>query len=1350
MQLPALDAGALASQPGVQAVLPYEPYYKVQASLMQWLDQPLPANAVFNLGMFPGSGPQTVQQIQNAGWIVLSQSRDIVRVSPAAGAANWTALAQLPGVHIVEPFYKREIANDLSRPKVGVSANSTTLMNWLNLSGSNVIVAENDSGVDATHPDLTGRVFNDTAASGTDTNGHGTHVAGIIMGSGYESSTITLSNRPSGSVFDTNTSNTDFRGKAPGATLYSVAGVSANVFDSSGRNGDFSDEYFQEVAALTNALIDNNSWRYTGDYTYDLAAASWDAATRDALPFVTGSQPILPVFAAGNEGGGDNNGGGGTADTIDSPASAKNVLSVGAIEQLRNITNTYLPHDSTNPVAAWKDMTDSSFQVAGYSSRGNVGIGTEGPFGRFKPDVVAPGTFVVSTRSSQWDQVAYYNPTNTSDDPYTDQIVDTNSPNSYPTVFVPDNAVAVVITITPNADSPTPFPILPIYVSQNDSPDPTDPNSYDFVSMNNTVSIPNPDGGSAYLAQIQNGSINFTVADGTNFQVSYDLDVQIVTTNDMGNYFDVLRTNLNDPLGPYYRYETGTSMSAPAVSGVLALIQDFFTNTLHTTPSPALLKAMVINGARVVGNYTFAVTNNVNDQGWGLVNLANCLPFSFSTNASQIATNTCIFFSDQSPSNSLATGDSHNYSVAFTNAVARALPLRVTLVWTDPPGDPAAAIKLVNNLDLIVTNLDNPTNPVVYYGNNFAAGGNPPFSLPCNTNGPNPDFINNVENIYLAPPLGTNLTVTVFGHAVNVNAVTAQTNNISQDYALVISSGEGEVPNAIAVTDNGITSNPTGGQDIGGVTGTNSALMNQTVGANSPLLGTNSVGVAPGVTALGANALIMLGQTNQWHFYIITNTGTASDFTNAGFVTFSPFTLSLPRLGVFAASQANATRPEADIDLYVSTDPTLTNLNPVVVSNCISGGVAPVLGTTFNGSSLTRGGTEFVVDTNSQPQEVYYVGVKSEDAAGSEYGFLSVFTDKPFNTTDQNGNIVIHGLSLPVNIPDGSPAHPGVTNIFALCLSPATVAEVVVTNQIWHQNFGDLIGVLQHNALQAVLNNNDGNSNTFGAPPLVYDDVHSGNFPGSIPSHGPATLRNFIGTSAVGPWILNEVDDALTHTGQVEGLDLVIVPHQDLRNPIQTTIQPDSWFYDYVDVPAGCTNLTVEAYDLTPNPPNYLLLGVELGAEPTLANTNILVQLTVPVTNSIGPWLENLISIGPPLQPGRYYVGIYNPDLAVHTIRVVATLSFSQSAVEAVTYTSTGPVPLLDDAVTTDTISINDIPNATDRPVGERRAAGGSSAHFGPGDSSDCAGRHAATVDGKSRRNQHQRLRRDGHHHQHH
>ena len=73
-------------------------------------------------------------------------------------------------------------------------------------------------------------------------------------------------------------------------------------------------------------------------------------------------------------------------------------------------------------------------------------------------------------------------------------------------------------------------------------------------------------------------------------------------TNNVGDLYSVLE-GMNDSLGGYYRYETGTSMAAAAVSGVLALMQDYFTNQFQPAmiPSPALLKALLINGCRSVG-----------------------------------------------------------------------------------------------------------------------------------------------------------------------------------------------------------------------------------------------------------------------------------------------------------------------------------------------------------------------------------------------------------------------------------------------------------------------------------------------------------------------------------------------------------------------------------------------------------------------------------------------------------------------------------------------------------------------------------------------------------------------------
>ena len=129
-----------------------------------------------------------------------------------------------------------------------------------------------------------------------------------------------------------------------------------------------------------------------------------------------------------------------------------------------------------------------------------------------------------------------------------------------------------------------------------------------------------------------------------------------------------------------------------------------------------MLKAMLINGAQATGFYNFQVQNAINYEGWGLINLPDSLPPGITN---QPGTSCSTYVQDQSPTNALATGDSQTYHVMSPRPTHQ--PLRVTLAWTDPPGDPAAAIKLVNNLVLVVTNFSNPTNPIVYFGNDIPA-----------------------------------------------------------------------------------------------------------------------------------------------------------------------------------------------------------------------------------------------------------------------------------------------------------------------------------------------------------------------------------------------------------------------------------------------------------------------------------------------------------------------------------------------------------------------------------------------------------------------------------------------------
>ena len=105
------------------------------------------------------------------------------------------------------------LLNDLTRVREGIWTNGIAANQYLGLTGSNVLVNVNDTGIDATRPDLMGRVFSDVAATRTDTNGHGTHVGGIIASSGLNSGTA----RASGSE-----TNANFRGKAPAARLFAL------------------------------------------------------------------------------------------------------------------------------------------------------------------------------------------------------------------------------------------------------------------------------------------------------------------------------------------------------------------------------------------------------------------------------------------------------------------------------------------------------------------------------------------------------------------------------------------------------------------------------------------------------------------------------------------------------------------------------------------------------------------------------------------------------------------------------------------------------------------------------------------------------------------------------------------------------------------------------------------------------------------------------------------------------------------------------------------------------------------------------------------------------------------------
>ncbi|HZI30726.1 MAG TPA: proprotein convertase P-domain-containing protein, partial [Candidatus Binatia bacterium] len=172
----------------------------------------------------------------------------------------------------------------------------------------------------------------------------------------------------------------------------------------------------------------------------------------------------------------------------------------------------------------------------------------------------------------------------------------------------------------------------------------------------------------------------------------------------------------------------------------------------------------------------------------------------------------------------------------------------------------------------------------------------------------------------------------------------------------------------------------------------------------------------------------------------------------------------------------------------------------------------------------------------------------------------------------------------------------------------------------------------------------------------------------------------------------NEVDDSLTATGTITGFTMNIRPHKKLTEGlVVVTVPAQSWFYDYVDVPVGYTNITVVATNLPPtSKPLPIQLYLNYKVLPDFTNylvradlTNCIVG-TYPTGNDPGA----TISYGPPLEPGRYSVGLYNPDSVSHDVLIGATLAFDANAISKVNFDSTGPVPVVDDAVVYNSILV--------------------------------------------------------------
>ncbi|MBO0610254.1 S8 family peptidase [Myceligenerans salitolerans] len=165
------------------------------------------------------------------------------------------------------------------------------------LDGTGATVAVLDTGVDATHPDLVGKVVdqrNFTAeASAYDGHGHGTHVAATVAGTGAGSDGLRA-------------------GVAPGADL-----IVGKVLDDSGSGSESEVIAGMEWAAQVGADVVNMS----------LGGSPTDGTDpmSSAVNELSATYDTLFVIAAGNSGPG--------AMTVGSPGAADSALTVGAVDR---------------------------------------------------------------------------------------------------------------------------------------------------------------------------------------------------------------------------------------------------------------------------------------------------------------------------------------------------------------------------------------------------------------------------------------------------------------------------------------------------------------------------------------------------------------------------------------------------------------------------------------------------------------------------------------------------------------------------------------------------------------------------------------------------------------------------------------------------------------------------------------------------------------------------------------------------------------------------------------------------------------------------------------------------------
>ncbi len=330
---------------------------------------------------------RTAASLDDAGQRYERISTRVIRFEADPSDDVLGRVPHLPGVVSVVEHVEPDLQVDHARPLIGLpltgAGNSP-------LDGSGQVIAVADTGIDEQHPDLAGQILGSRAygrptlgggaGDVSDPDGHGTHVAGTIAGNGAASGGV-------------------LNGVAPGARLWFQSLYGGPAAPLSGLPADTAE--LLDDAYAQGARVHNDSWGAFVKGAYDTRAVQIDE-------FVDLHPDMVVVIAAGNAGNAARPviAPPGYPDhySVTSPATAKNAISVGASRSDRATVVTHRqrwPLEFPDPPTADELIAGDPERLAGFSSRGPCDDE------RIKPDVVAPGTCIMSVRSSRAPDTAF-------------------------------------------------------------------------------------------------------------------------------------------------------------------------------------------------------------------------------------------------------------------------------------------------------------------------------------------------------------------------------------------------------------------------------------------------------------------------------------------------------------------------------------------------------------------------------------------------------------------------------------------------------------------------------------------------------------------------------------------------------------------------------------------------------------------------------------------------------------------------------------------------------------------------------------------------------------------------------